>query len=77
MRERIGNVWDWAKTLATTAGLWFLIHARGIVFTLGLLAVSIGAGMERASLGFLVPGGLVVSLIVLHQFLLIRGGHRD
>ncbi len=65
-----------------TATDWLSRHAQSVLFTVGLICITIGAAMERPSLAFIIPGGVVCGLLVLGRLLAIRavsqqGGKQD
>ncbi len=48
---------------------WAARNARNLAFTAGLTAIAIGCFVERLSLGFIVPGTVICSLLVASQFM--------
>lgn len=55
---------------------WFYGQLANLLCFGSLLFIGIGFGMERLSLGFIVPGALVFTVMVLWRVLLLLGEKR-
>lgn len=65
-----------AVALAWATTDWLARNAQNALFTLGLISIVIGCFIERASLGFIVPGVVVCGLLIFGRLRSTSGDGR-
>ncbi len=58
-----------------SAGWWMLGQSEGVVFTVGLVMLSVGCACYDPPLGLIVPGAIMCGLTTtMHLYAFFRGG---